>query len=905
MKLADMFALEELQELCESFSNLFGVATALLDLKGNILIAAGWQQACTNFHRVNAVTSKRCLESDTVLAGNLKAGHAYNAYRCKNGLVDVAVPVRIGGRHVGNLFSGQFFFEAPNYEEFGEQARKVGFDETSYLAAIRKVPVYSEERVRDMMVFLCHMAEMIGETALNNRRLKEANAELERRRLAVEDALFRVAQSEQKLLSILDNLDAYIYLKDTEGRYLFANQPVRELWNASLEDIVGHGDERFFDFQTAANIRINDRNVLDGGMTIKVEETNAVAASGVVKTFQSTKIPIRDQNGKVYALCGISVDISALKEHQRQLERAAHYDSLTQLPNRVLLADRLQQGIIHSERQHKAIAVVYLDLDHFKSVNDGFGHASGDKLLIELARRLQRCLREGDTLSRLGGDEFVAVLLDLDSHEASLPILERLRQAAAWPIEVDGVEFQVSASIGVSFFPQDEGADADLLLRQADQAMYMAKQKGRNRYHLFDSTQDRALRNRHETLERLRDALDRGEFVLYYQPKVNMRTGELVGVEALIRWQHPEKGLLPPGAFLPVIESDELIVPIGDWVIERALLQMEEWRAEDLEIPVSVNIAGRQFQAPEFLDKLRVALYIHPSVAHLLDLEIVESSALGDLAQVSKIMEACRKLGVKFSLDDFGTGYSSLTYLKRLPAHHLKIDQSFVRGMLEDSDDLAIIDGIVGLAESFGRTAIAEGVESSEHAELLLRLGCDVGQGYAIARPMPASDLPQWLLAWQKNFRPRGHPRIDRDEIELLFAMTECRAWVRAIEGALNQCSLDDSAEMETPARLLKWLDQSAERGFFGKPALERVRRLHDSLCGYAAEQLAGKARGSLGPERVPSAVARLASLRDELISVLKGVLDSGIGPLEKAIRQAAPGETGPHQMGRLSGSAR
>ncbi len=461
---------------------------------------------------------------------------------------------------------------------------------------------------------------------------------------------------------------------------------------------------------------------------------------------------VRDGAGAVQQYVGLFSDITAIKQHQSELEHIAHYDALTNLPNRVLLADRLQQAMAQAQRRGQQLAVVYLDLDGFKAINDRHGHEVGDQVLITLARRMKQALREGDSLARLGGDEFVAVLIDLDDMAASRPMLSRLLAACAQGVQVAERGLQVSASLGVTFYPQSQEIDADQLLRQADQAMYQAKMAGKNRYHLFDAEQDSSIRGRHESLERIRMALEDHEFVLHYQPKVNMRSGQIIGAEALIRWQHPEKGLLPPAMFLSVIEDHALTVDIGEWVIDTALTQMELWQAAGLDMRVSINVGARQLQQGDFVDRLKFILARHPSVksSHL-ELEVLETSALEDIAQVSQVIEACAQIGVKFALDDFGTGYSSLTYLKRLRVAMLKIDQSFVRDMLEDPDDLAILEGIIGLAEAFRREVIAEGVETVEHGSALLQLGCELAQGYGIARPMPAGQMHQWAATWQPD----------------------------------------------------------------------------------------------------------------------------------------------------------
>lgn len=459
---------------------------------------------------------------------------------------------------------------------------------------------------------------------------------------------------------------------------------------------------------------------------------------------------VRHADGTTEHYVALFTDITAVRAHQSQLEHMAHFDPLTNLPNRLLLSDRLLQGLAHAERRGNTLAVAYLDLDGFKSINDRYGHEAGDRLLIAIADRMRQTLRDGDTLARLGGDEFVAVMGDLSEVDASLPMLNRLLASAAQPVAMGDQLLKVSASIGVAFYPQAQAIDADQLLRQADQAMYQAKLAGKDCYHIFDAKHDSSIRAQNELLQRIRLALSDHEFLLYFQPKVNMRTGKVIGAEALIRWQHPERGLLGPAQFLPIIEDHALAVAVGEWVIDAALAQVESWRRAGLDIPVSVNVGARQLQQADFVDRLRAILGAHPQVSpSCLELEILETTALEDIVQVSKLIASCAQLGVSFALDDFGTGYSSLTYLKRLQVRMLKIDQSFVRNMLEDPDDLSILQGVIGLAAAFKREVIAEGVETVKHGSMLLEMGCDLAQGYGIARPMPALELPAWALAWR------------------------------------------------------------------------------------------------------------------------------------------------------------
>lgn len=436
------------------------------------------------------------------------------------------------------------------------------------------------------------------------------------------------------------------------------------------------------------------------------------------------------------------------REYELRLEKSTYYDPLTGLPNRTLFSERMHQGVEQVERTDSWMVVVYLDIDDFQSLNHLYGEPLGDQALVRVADCLRRCLYGGDTLARIGGDEFAMLLLGRRSEEELGIFLQQLKKQFSELALEEAGGVTLSASIGVTVFPQDE-ADPDTLLRHADQAMLLAKQAGKGGCERYDPEGGRRLRARHEALLHMRGALERREFLLYFQPKVDLKLSGVVGAEALIRWQHPERGLLPPGAFLPAIEDDDLMADLGDWVIAEALDQMAHWRAIGLDLAVSVNVAARHLKRDGFIARLRELLAAHPDMpAGRLELEVLETSALDDMASVEQLIVECRAMGVGFSLDDFGTGYSSLTYLRRLSADTLKIDQSFIRGMLDNPEDLAIVVGIIGLASAFDRKVIAEGVETVEHGRDLLKRGCAMLQGYGIARPMPAQDLPGWVAGW-------------------------------------------------------------------------------------------------------------------------------------------------------------
>jgi len=478
----------------------------------------------------------------------------------------------------------------------------------------------------------------------------------------------------------------------------------------------------------------------------KGEIWNRTKTGGIFVEMLSMSV-IRDEKGEVTNYVGLFSDITVAKNHEEQLQRVAHYDALTGIPNRLLLADRMRQALAQGRRDNVPLAVCYLDLDGFKPINDTAGHEVGDKVLIEVARRLGEAVRAVDTVARIGGDEFVILLLGNPQLGAYETTLHRLLDAVCEPIIIAGKPYSVSASIGVSLSHSLE-EDADTLLRQADQAMYLAKQSGRNRYHLFDAEHDLRNRERQQALARFRLGLKRGEFELFYQPKVDMLTGAIVGAEALIRWHNPERGLLLPGEFLPAIAHTDLETEVGEWVIETTLAQLGRWLEDGVAIEVSINIAASHLQSENFLTFLEERLAAHAEVpAGRLQIEVLETAALEDFPKVIAIINYCRKLGVSFSIDDFGTGYSSLSYLRNLPAETIKIDQSFVIDMLEDPGDRTIVEGIVALAKAFKLNTVAEGVESPAHIEALAAMGCGIGQGFGIARPMPASALRDMILA--------------------------------------------------------------------------------------------------------------------------------------------------------------
>jgi diguanylate cyclase (GGDEF)-like protein/PAS domain S-box-containing protein len=475
--------------------------------------------------------------------------------------------------------------------------------------------------------------------------------------------------------------------------------------------------------------------------------------SGEACTLRATVSVVKNSDGEVQYHVLALTDITQSRQQIAQLLRQAHFDALTGLPNRVRLTQFLLEGLAASERDGSLLTVCYLDLDHFKPVNDEFGHYAGDRLLLKLAERLRKSLRTSsagdDIVARIGGDEFV-LLLRSASLEESRAAVERMLQIVAMPFALSAGDAPVvvTASIGATVFPLDN-ADAETLLRHADHAMYGAKQAGRNGFLFFDAERDRLAEARFVELGRVQEALDAEELCLHFQPKVDMRHGRVLGVEALLRWNHPEQGMLSPAKFLPLIEHTGLSVAVGEWVLKKGVEQLARWQSIGLDLTVSINVSARHLQEPLFANHLAKLLACQPAnVADRLVLEVLETTALADIDFTCGLMEQCRALGVRFALDDFGTGYSTLTYLKRLPLDMLKIDRSFVINMLKDRQDMAIVQGVIGLSETFGCTVVAEGVETLEQAQALIEIGCDIGQGNGIAWAMPAEEVVAWVHSY-------------------------------------------------------------------------------------------------------------------------------------------------------------
>jgi diguanylate cyclase (GGDEF)-like protein len=489
-------------------------------------------------------------------------------------------------------------------------------------------------------------------------------------------------------------------------------------------------------YRSSIALPLNHRTHMLGALTIY---------SFVADAFSAEEVKLLEElaNDLAYGIETLRTRIEHA-EAEKKLEFLAHHDILTGLPNRLLLRDRYEQAIAQADRAHSGVAVLFLDLDNFKQVNDTLGHNYGDQLLVRVVERLRGCLRDADTISRQGGDEFVILLTNLRDLAVISGIAQQIVETFAAPFEIDAYSINTTFSIGVSLYP-DDGKEFDTLLSNADTALYQAKDSGRDTYRFFSDKMNIDAQEQLQLQGQLRNAVRNQEFILHYQPQIDIASGRFIGAEALVRWKHPELGLLPPDKFIPLAERSGLVIPMGDWVLNEACRQAQVWREKGHALVMAVNLSALQFKRGNLLEMVSHALKRSGLPAEMLELELTESILLHDIDVAIKTLRSLRDMGVKLSIDDFGTGYSSLSYLKRLAVNKLKIDQSFVRDLAEDADSAAIVRAIIQLGHTLQLTVIAEGVETDAQLAFLRNYGCDEAQGYLYSRPISATEFVKLL----------------------------------------------------------------------------------------------------------------------------------------------------------------
>jgi len=546
--------------------------------------------------------------------------------------------------------------------------------------------------------------------------------------------------------TIIQSSPFAIYTRNQQGIVTAWNLAAEKLFGWRADEVVGKPLLSVPVGKEDETRELRER-VLRGESIIQFE-VQRQKRDGTLFDLSTTLAPLRGPSGAIDGYLAIATDITERKQAERQIEFLAYRDVLTGLPNRLLLQDRFAQAVAYADRAGLQVALLFIDLDNFKTINDSLGHAVGDALLQEIAVRLGTCVRETDTISRQGGDEFLIVLPDLYDTDAITPVLAKIRDRLHEPFQLDGHELTTSASIGIAIYP-DDGRDFDTLLKKADTAMYQAKDAGRNSYRFFDEQMNVKAIEHLSLKSGLRRAVERDEFELHYQPLIDLTSGHVVGAEALLRWNHPDLGMVSPARFIPVAEDSGLIVPIGEWVMQEACRQGAAWKQAGLPpLVMAVNLSAVEFRRGDVEQKVTRALQSSGLDPHCLELELTESILIHNTEQVLATVQSLKRLGVKLSIDDFGTGYSSLSYLKRFEVDKLKIDQSFIRDLAADPGDAAIIRAIIQMARSLNLRTIAEGVEDADMLAWLRVFGCDEVQGYLFARPMPAPAFAAFVAQW-------------------------------------------------------------------------------------------------------------------------------------------------------------
>ena len=562
--------------------------------------------------------------------------------------------------------------------------------------------------------------------------------------------------TEEKLSDILDSIDNVVW-SATDRKFLYINSIVEKIFGIPVAKFYENKDLWFELVHPEDRQEVRGMHAALARLSSFTHEYRVIRPDGEIRWIEERARAIRDEHGQVLRHDGVAIDISERKEYEARIEYLADHDALTNLANRNLLGDRIAQAIAHARRHRLRLALLFLDLDRFKGINDSFGHELGDALLLEVSNRLKAVVRDCDTVARQGGDEFIILLTGIRRPEDVSAVVLKIFEAFSPPFLVRDRELFVTASIGAALFPGD-GEDMQILLRNADTAMYRAKEAHGNGFQFYSREMSVRALERAELESTLRRALERKEFELFYQPKVDAASSRIIGAEALIRWHHPEMGLVSPARFIPMAEEIGLIIPIGDWVLHTACAQIMAWQKAELpKISVSINLSARQFRQDRLVESITETLQDFGLDARYLELELTESMVMNSEEMFIARLRELQDLGVQLSIDDFGTGYSSLSYLKRFPLNHLKIDQSFVRDIATDDDDAAITSTIISLGHSLNLKVIAEGVETEEQAAFLHKHRCDEMQGYYFSKPLPASEFA--LLLEQEKRKPVGRTR--------------------------------------------------------------------------------------------------------------------------------------------------
>lgn len=652
---------------------------------------------------------------------------------------------------------------------------------------------------------------------------------LQSQQLALADSNLKLRLDEERFRSVFQNSALPMASFDQAGSFIRINPAFEQFLGYSESELIGKPYLSITLPLDVARSQDEFKRLVSGQISLLNLTKRYLNKAGQVRwgEVNAAMAPDPATGGKQFI--ATIIDVTERRKYQAVVERMANHDLLTDLPNRNSLSKQLEGCIRRADQLHSQVAVAYIDLDHFKKINDQWGHAAGDSVLVSVAYRLKAQLRPQDFLARVGGDEFVAILDSIESPEEVESIAERLLTSLDEPIEIAEGAVGISLSVGISLYPQLQPTGEEQLVHQADSAMYLAKLAGRNRFQIYDPERDQQLTKNFASVAKLRRALEQDEFELFYQPKVNMRTGEVEGAEALLRWNHPQYGLRRPASFIATLESDDqLDQAVGEWVLRNALQQSSDWSTRGLNCRLSVNVSAGMIEKKGFPQWLESVIADYPEVSpSMLQLELLETQATEDLETVSAVIGDCQKFGVSFALDDCGTGYSSLVYMKNLPAKTLKIDRGFVQNLERNPEDFAIVEGICQLAEVLGREVIAEGVETLAQGALLLDMGVFSAQGYVISEPLTAKDFEDWMGSWQIPEVWQGRKALPNRMHSLLSASVSHQSWLNAILSASEGSSASFPDLSIEHCRLGRWIETEAPNLGAESKLLEQLAPIH------------------------------------------------------------------------------
>lgn len=680
--------------------------------------------------------------SDTISRNLLKAVPEMHVLLDQQNLVDVAMPVMAGSHYIGWV-RVELTRESANADLLRLDQIWLSFA----LLAVLLVTLVSLLLSRALTKGLNQLMSVTDKVARGNR---EARANIERNDevgVLAHDfnaMLDTLHESDLRFRQLAENISEVFWMTEPDKHKMLYVSPAYELiWGRSVQSLIDSPRSWLDCIQPDDRQRVTEASAKQAE-GLYDEEFRIVRSDGEIRWIHDRAFPILDSKGRVYRIVGIAEDVTERKQIEEHVQRLAHFDQLTGLPNRALFSDRFKYAFSMAKRSHAQLAILFLDLDHFKNINDTIGHHIGDRLLIEVAKRLESAVREGDTVSRQGGDEFI-LLLQGTGADGAAHVAEKLLETVAHLYQIEQYELNVTCSIGIAMYPGN-GEDFETLYKCVDVAMYRAKHDGRNNYRFFTAEMQTHSARTLQLESALRHALQRDQLRLHYQPQVSLQDGRIIGAEALLRWQHPELGSVSPAEFIPIAESSGQILKIGEWVLRTAARQMKSWMDSGLgQMTIAVNLSAVQFRHPHLPELVMQILEEAKLSPQYLELELTEGVAMHDPLGAIAVMDSLHERGIRMSIDDFGTGYSSLSYLKRFKVYKLKIDQTFVRDITDDPEDRAIVSAIISLANSLGLQTIAEGVETEGQLAFLREQGCNEVQGYYFSKPLPAEQFEAFV----------------------------------------------------------------------------------------------------------------------------------------------------------------